>query len=631
MRVHNHLPTIICLASLLGWSPVRAAAPARWRVTHRLAKTHDVRMAVQVGDAIWQATTGGLLIQPAGSTTAQPRHLTVADGLPPGQLHVLLREPDGSVWVGGDAGLVRVVQTTAGGAVTLCVLGSLKVKAVRALARHRDKLYVGTWGKGLVEVSPTYKVKAVQLGRPRLLKRVTSLASTRQGLYVGTAGAGVGLLRGGRFRRVSRRLLPSPLVWDLAPASGPGGGVWVATLGGLARVRGSKVIDTPQTRAAARLPGRDLRSVLVKQGDELLLGTYGAGLHRVRGSATRPVVGAPARGTFWRLRLDRHSKLLAATTRRVWAERGGRLVALAGLPGPASNDVSAMVRTSDGGLWIGTFDAGLSHRAADGGWRHLGLADGLIDDRINHLALQRVDGRELLWVATPRGAARLDGATWTRWPAGEDLARGHVNAVFVKGRRVYLASSGGLSIFDGKRWQRIGRRQGLPLRQATSVFVDAADTIWVGGLDGLARRPHGGAWSLLQVASGQLPNDWITALAPATGGAIWAGTYDGGLARLGATSGRPTIFREADGLPCGWVNFQALALAGETLWIGSMEGGVVLRHRGRWHQIGTAGGLPSADVTAVVPGGGGAWIGTRGGIVRIELNRTELNVERRRP
>ena len=396
-------------------------------------------------------------------------------------------------------------------------------------------------------------------------------------------------------------------------------------------MQGIKVINTPQTRAAARMPGRDTRAVLV-QGDALLLGTHGAGLHRIRGGTTRPVAGAPARGTFWRLRLDRRNELLAASARRAWARRGGRLVTLPGLPGPASNDVSALVRAEDGGLWVGTFDAGLSHRRADGTWRHYGLADGLIDDRVNHLALQRVDGRELLWVATPRGVARLDGATWRRWPAGEDLARGHVNALFVRGRRVYVASSGGLSIHDGTRWQQIGRRQGLPLRQATAVHVDAAGTIWVGGLDGLAQRRRGGAWRLLRVASGHLPDNWITALAPAGEGAVWAGTYDGGLARLDKAGRRSTLFREADGLPCGWVNVQALALAaapapdrraGGTLWIGSMEGGVVLRRAGAWQQIAAAHGLPSVDVTAVVPSGDGAWIGTRGGVVRLEPRSDE--------
>ncbi len=132
------------------------------------------------------------------------------------------------------------------------------------------------------------------------------------------------------------------------------------------------------------------------------------------------------------------------------------------------------------------------------------------------------------------------------------------------------------------------------------------------------------------MASGHLPDNWITALAPAGEGAVWAGTYDGGLARLDKTGRRSTLFREADGLPCGWVNFQALALAsaldrraGGTLWIGSMEGGVVLRRAGAWQQIGAAQGLPSVDVTAVVPGGDGAWIGTRGGVVRLEPRREE--------
>jgi ligand-binding sensor domain-containing protein len=40
--------------------------------------------------------------------------------------------------------------------------------------------------------------------------------------------------------------------------------------------------------------------------------------------------------------------------------------------------------------------------------------------------------------------------------------------------------------------------------------------------------------------------------------------------------------------------------------------------RGRWTQLTTADGLPSADVTDIIPDGdGAAWVATRGGLARI--------------
>jgi ligand-binding sensor domain-containing protein len=609
----------------LGLAVTASAAPAR--VVKQLVNSRDVRAVAEVNGTIWQATTGGLILAPRRGL---PRLYTNLHGLPPGRLHALLVRPDQSVWVGGDRGLVLA---RVSGSRRLRVLRRVSIRGVRALHSRGEDLLIGTWGRGLQRLRGD-SLTRIPLGRGRALDTVTSLAAVdHRTLYVGTAGGGVCRvdLDRGRARRISRRRLPSPTVWSLAASRRHRGAVWVATMGGLALVRGRRVIRSKETRTAARLPVRDLRSVLVDDRG-LLVGSFGGGLHRIAGSRLARVTGIPRDSRVWHLTLGTDRRPVVATARGVLAARGPGMARLPTLEGPRSNDISTIAHSS-GGLWIGTFDAGLSlFRISTSTWRHYGRPDGLVDDRINQIAVQRQKGGETVWIATPRGISRLrlDGrSSWVSFPAGEDLCPGHVNGIHAGGHVVYLASSGGVSAIDTRRPgappRCIARAKDLSLRQVTAVTVDREGILWAGGLNGLARRGRDGRWSHFQVATGHLPDNWVTALAPAPGG-VWTGTYDGGVALLSGSRSSSQIYKESSGLPCGWVNPNAMVWWAGTLWLGTMEGGVVVRSRGRWRQLTWSVGLPSADVTGVVLAQAGTarpriWVATRGGVVLLAIDK----------
>lgn len=603
------------------------AAPAPARVVKQLVNSRDVRAVAEVNGTIWQATTGGLVLVPQRGV---PRLYTNVHGLPPGRLHALLARPDGSIWVGGDHGLV-LARGSGSATRKIKVLRRVPIRGVRALHHLGEDLLIGTWGRGLQRLRGA-TLKRIPLGRSRALTKVTSLAAIDdKTLYVGTANGGVCRLDldRGKARRISRRRLPSSTVWALAASRRHRGAVWVATMGGLALVRGRRVIVSKETRAAAGLPLRDLRSVLVDDRG-LLVGSFGGGLHRITGGRAARVTGVPRTARVWHLALGRDRRPMVATAHGVLVAKVSGMARLPTLGGPISNDVAA-IALSSAGLWIGTFDAGLSlFRTSAGTWRHYGRRDGLVDDRINQIAVQQRAGKQTIWVATPRGISRLDDkGSWVSFPAGEDLCRGHVNGIHVPRSStkymVYFASSGGVSAIDSRRPRSrprcIARARDLSLRQATTVTVDHEGILWAGGLNGLARRRADGRWSHFQVATGHLPDNWITALAVSPAG-VWAGTYDGGVAVLSGSRARSRVFQESSGLPCGWVNPNAMVWSAGALWLGTMEGGVVVRTRGRWRQLGRSAGLPSADVTGVVPAQPDRlWVATRGGVVQIEINK----------
>jgi len=108
------------------------------------------------------------------------------------------------------------------------------------------------------------------------------------------------------------------------------------------------------------------------------------------------------------------------------------------------------------------------------------------------------------------------------------------------------------------------------------------------------------------------------------GGAIWAGSDDGGVAVFDSGTDEVTgTFTTADGLPSNKVRAIAVDSTGD-VWVATAAG--VARYkqdRGLWVAMGAATGLDSIDVTAIIAAGTGPArkiiAGTRGGLVLLTL------------
>jgi ligand-binding sensor domain-containing protein len=248
-----------------------------------------------------------------------------------------------------------------------------------------------------------------------------------------------------------------------------------------------------------------------------------------------------------------------------------------------------------------------------------------IDPRVNDLLfVPGAAGDGALYAATDGGLYAV-----TRDPAGRYAAarvedpegppREHTSAVHRDARTgdLWVAGARTLSRLQAGRWAR-WRADDVPaLAQLDAVTTDDAGRVWAGGLHGVVRLdPSAGSATVLRASSGALAVDWVTALAPWRGG-VAVGTYNGGLS-LFAADGASRIAREADGLPAGWVNPHAARAIGDDLWYGALDRGLVVGAPGRWKKLGIADGLPSADVTAILPDGPDrVWVATRGGLARL--------------
>jgi hypothetical protein len=154
---------------------------------------------------------------------------------------------------------------------------------------------------------------------------------------------------------------------------------------------------------------------------------------------------------------------------------------------PYLDDTRAVAAAPDGGVWVGTSDAGLVRWHGDGRYEHHPLPEALAGEFVTSVA---VAGDGAVWVAFhtagPRAEAdpgkpavgRFDGGAWTSWTVGDGVAHHQVAdlAVAADGA-VWAATPAGLSRFDGGEWTTVTAEDGLPRDHVTSVGA-GGDAVW---------------------------------------------------------------------------------------------------------------------------------------------------------
>jgi diguanylate cyclase (GGDEF)-like protein len=323
-------------------------------------------------------------------------------------------------------------------------------------------------------------------------------------------------------------------------------------------------------------------------------------------SFVRALLAAPD-GVLW-VALDGEGLARLDTRAHQWTlfrpdpERPGAL---------ASGNVRALARQADGTLWVGTTGGGL-HRLAPGAaqFTHFRRADGsLPDDRVQAL---HVDRRGRLWVGTWTGLLRrdADGAAFQPvLPARDAEGLGH--------RIVSLIGEGP----DGRLW--VGTRQGdlllLPPDDGAPTWLDRAPAaagdpglraaapggggavvamaattslgdsheVWIGRGDGLELRDSA-TGALQRRLQRDLRKPWglggnnVVALLADRAGAMWAGSYGGGLQRHSPGTGLWVRHGEGpdDGLLAEADTRALLQLADGSIWAGMHERGIAVLDSG---------------------------------------------------
>lgn len=271
-------------------------------------------------------------------------------------------------------------------------------------------------------------------------------------------------------------------------------------------------------------------------------------------------------------------------------------------------DVRALLRSSDGALWLGLTDALV--RLDGKRWTVFSDAQGVGKAYISRL-LQDTNGT--IWAAADKGLLRYDAAQdrWQRQQVSVLPDDAPIYAIMQLGDGGLWASSDSLiarSADGGKTWERAASSEDGISGSIWTIVQDAAGQVWAGSNEGI-NLFAAGQWRQLR-PQGELPITEIGSLTAAPDGKLWAIEKYGG--RLGVID--PASMRiEQPEIPDDSISSVAFT-AKDTIWLGTKGKGVVRLLGGATKRLTSANGLPSDEIRALLATDTSLWIGTDKGL-----------------
>lgn len=545
-----------------------------------LTNTDEVRACAPHGHGFLVGTGGGLAL--TDERGEQQKVWTAVDGLPATRIDSI-ETINGALWVGTEKGGAEVKLDRG----TLRVVRTMGTTAMRDVIAFRGTTYAAT-EQGVLTADLAAPV-AMKGGNAKQRLNVRALAVVSGQLYAGTA-AGLYRLDGDRF--VHLAYTSETDAADIMSMYAEGTLLWIATVGGLYSYDKSTLVA---------YGGGELRRVTFLDG-KITVASVGGGVlvvdrtRLVKSKALSDLVMTQAIDTNCAGGLDG----LWVRTDDAWVHP----IANGGLPG---NDVSALAADGEA-LWVGMFDHGVA-RYANGGWMR--ITSERLDRRVNAMLVDKTPTGTRVWVATATGVSTIDMTSNTTYAVTELgkadglPARGALSLVKMKDGRILAGTMHGAVILGRGRPQHIGIKQGINTTNVWAVAEDANGDLWLGTTTGLYRgRPDDPKWTRYAIATGEIKDDWVMALTvDPTSGAVFAGTYKGGVTRFDNT--------KVTQLGGGWINPSGLAWRDGSLFASTMEG---LRvgdgSSSRW----TTTTYAARDTTATARVGNRMWVATRRGI-----------------
>jgi len=393
-------------------------------------------------------------------------------------------------------------------------------------------------------------------------------------------------------------------IWTLAQTND--GAIWVGSDDGLERLdpaSGQWTVYHAGEGAAAGLASNEIWSLYLDAAGTLWIGSQSGLSYLAQGAETIQAFVAPDKPELFKdvsvnaLAEDRQGNLwvgMEGALARIDAARGSAKVLLPGGENLEHNRIRSLLVARDGGIWVGSYDAGVYLIEPDSGeirnFRHADVNRVSLSN--NKVISLYQDQAGLIWLGT---------------------------------------ESGGLNTYNPAT-RAFGHYRQQPDAPASLI----SNTIWA-----FAADPAGGVWigteqglDYLDTATGKfthyrhdpknsasLAYDFVGAMYRDTGGTLWVGTLDG-LDRY-AGNGR---FEHVDFLPRTDETLRArnITLLNEDskgrFWVGT-GGGLFLfdrksgQHTWYRHEPGNAGSLPSDLILTMVERSDGRfWIGTDGGL-----------------
>jgi ligand-binding sensor domain-containing protein len=549
-----------------GAAPALVVAPTHAPVVQRYGgdeglPQNGVNALVQRHDGhLWIGTHGGLARFDGrafkvfrADPQLRPATSDVTPGSGPASDRILALHEDarGRLWIGTQDAGISLYEDGAFRSLPAC-RGTCQVGAFVESADGRIWAASST---GILRIDPV-TLQAVPFPGGGVPSRYDHLAWGRDGVLYAGGHAGFAAILEDRVEPIA---MPDGIdhVVVLEP---DGDTLWVAT-------RGALFAFDPVDRSWRRHAVADVNQLIRDPHGRLWVGTYGGELlHEDEQGHWQAVGGLPRmfavsllfddQGNLW---IGSHNKGLFRL-REPW-------IGLMADPRAAMNlPARAIIDDGEGGLWFAFSCGGLRHWHADGRIETLSLSDALgsecattlardragrvwIGSGDGYLGRLRADGRGIeriatwpdgasiraiheaadgrYWIAVDRSTYRLavaaDGTVRSREAVGalEDMAANQIVAARAGG--VWVVGDRGVLRVDGDRvLERWTPQQGLSSRFARAVLETADGALWIGTYGGGLNRIRGGRVDRYDRDSG-LFDDTVSCLLADADGRLWFG------------------------------------------------------------------------------------------------------------
>ena len=203
---------------------------------------------------------------------------------------------------------------------------------------------------------------------------------------------------------------------------------------------------------------------------------------------------------------------------------------------------------------------------AQGNWQNFTTENTiLVDNQINDVLI--VDG--VKWIGTSWGLYTYDNDTWVNYT--DVLPHPFVNSIACdKEGSIYACTLSGIAVYDGISWETITSQNSIMTSLVNEVVFDDNNVAYVGTIDGLFTINNGDVSLLLDTSS--LENNFINVRCLAfKGDSLCIGTVNGGLGYL--YNNTISWYNTSNGLIDNTAT--DLVVDNENLWITAPYGGLI--------------------------------------------------------
>jgi ligand-binding sensor domain-containing protein len=285
--------------------------------------------------------------------------------------------------------------------------------------------------------------------------------------------------------------------------------------------------------------------------------------------------------------------------------------------------------------------------------------DGLIDNFISALKIEKIADKEILWIGTWSGLVKFDDARWITYTKKNDnIPQNHITDIEIDGKKrlwistISLKKDGYIAFYDNisLKWKSIKK-----VRNAICLFNDSKNRLWVGtwgnGIfvldkgnwknytkkDGIPSNEimtitefnghiwfgskNDGAfyldeeknqWVRKDEHSSKLINNSICSFA-SNENCLWIGTW-GGVSKLDKTGLWESFTTWGDRLSDNFV--RVIKLYKNKIFFGT-DKGLTIYDGKKWIKLNKNNGLPSNKILSLEISKNYVWIGTDNGLVKI--------------